>query len=149
MKAFPVHDLDVVERITLKLLQYCMESNWAGYDPYDGLNSELFQRLRFLNFKWARLAFMQGLKRSPVNLRPLVLVPKTHNPKGLAVSLSALVKLSRLQLLENDELPSRVAGLLMELRTKKTFYSCWGYNFDWQTRTKLVPKGFPNIICTT
>jgi hypothetical protein len=149
MKASPVHDLDVVERITLKLLQYCMESNWAGYDPYDGLNSQLFQSLRFLNFKWARLALIQGLKRSPVNLRPLLLVPKTHNAKGLALFLSALVKLLRARVIGNENEPNRVADLLLELRTRDTPYFSWGYSFDWQTRTDLVARRSPNVICTT
>jgi hypothetical protein len=148
MKASPVHDLDVVERITLKLLQYCMESNWAGYDPYDGLNSQLFQSLRLLNSKWTRLALMQGLKRSPVNLRPLLLVPKTHNAKGLALFLSALVKLLRARVIEDENETNRVADLLLELRTSGTPYFCWGYSFDWQTRTELVPRGSPNVICT-
>jgi hypothetical protein len=149
MKASPVHHLDVVERITLKLLQYCMKSNWAGYDPYDGLNSQLFQSLRLLNSKWTRLALMQGVKRSPVNFRPLLLVPKTHNAKGLALFLSALVKLLRARVIENQDEPNRVADLLLELRTRDTPYFSWGYSFDWQTRTELVPRGSPNVICTT
>jgi hypothetical protein len=149
MKAPPVHHLDVVERITLKLLQYCMKSNWAGYDPYDGLNSQLFQSLRLLNSKWTRLALMQGVKRSPVNFRPLLLVPKTHNAKGLALFLSALVKLLRARVVENENEPNRVADLLLELRTRDTPYFSWGYSFDWQTRTELVPRGSPNVICTT
>ena len=149
MKASPVHHLDAVERITLKLLQYCMKSNWAGYDPYDGLNSQLFQSLRLLNSKWTRLALMQGVKRSPVNLRPLLLVPKSHNAKGLALFLSALVKLLRARVIEEENEPNRVADLLLEQRTRGTAYFCWGYSFDWQTRTELVPRGSPNVICTT
>jgi hypothetical protein len=30
-----------------------------------------------------------------------------------------------------------------------TLYSCWGYSFPWQTRTILVPRAAPNLVCTT
>ena len=29
------------------LLAYCRANDWAGYDPYDALNSELFKALPF------------------------------------------------------------------------------------------------------
>jgi hypothetical protein len=28
-------------------------------------------------------------------------------------------------------------------------YFCWGYSFPWQTRTILVPRFAPNLVCTT
>jgi len=28
-------------------------------------------------------------------------------------------------------------------------YYCWGYSFPWQTRTIMVPRGVPNLVCTT
>jgi hypothetical protein len=140
---------ELVERITREVLRYCEDSNWGGYDPYDALNSRILQKLPFLDSKWVRLSLIQGLKRSPLNLRPLLLVPKTHNPKALALFLSALVRLSRARIIENENALNKVADLLLELRTRDTPYTCWGYSFDWQTRTKLVPRGSPNIICTT
>lgn len=149
MKQSVVDDLDVVQRITRKLLTSCLESNWAGYDPYDALNSLIFQKLSFLNSKWARLAITQGMKRSPINLRPLLLVPKTHNAKALALFLLAFVSLVRARVIENENEANRIAELLLQLRTRDAPYWCWGYSFDWQTRTKLVPRGSPNIICTT
>src|SRR5262249_35653986 len=79
----------------LKLLAYCRANDWAGYDPYDALNSRLFIAAPFLNSRWPRLILTQALKRSPVNLRGLLAVPKTQNPKGLALCLSAVVKLSQ------------------------------------------------------
>ncbi len=40
-----------------------------------------------------RIAFTQGLKRLPFNLRPLFLVPKDYNPKGLGLFLWGYAKL--------------------------------------------------------
>src|SRR5688500_15424672 len=74
------------------LLSYCRENRWAGWDPFDGLNSPLFS-FRLLQSRWPRLVFIQGFKRSPVNLRKLFRVPKEVNPKGLALFASAAMKL--------------------------------------------------------
>jgi len=135
--------------IALRLLAYCADNQWAGYDPYDALNSKVFRALPFIKSRYARLALTQGMKRSPLNLRPLLLVPKTPNPKGLALFVSALVKLAKLNLLEKPALLEMAVDLLMDSRSKESIYSCWGYNFDWQSRTALVPKGTPNVICTS
>ena len=142
-------DLTIIKDTTLKLLAYCRANEWAGYDPYDALNSQVFKALPFLDFKLARLALTQGVKRSPINLRPLLLVPKTPNPKGIALLLSSLTKLSKIGLVDGDKEIELMANKLLALRSCDACYSCWGYNFDWQTRGELVPKGSPNIICST
>jgi hypothetical protein len=133
------------------LLDYCQARDWAGYDPYDALNSRLFRALPFLDFKAARLGLTQVVKRSPINLRPLLLVPPSHNPKGLALFLVSLLKLSRAGCLqpEREQLPAWMVKRLLELRSPGVSHWTWGYNFDWQTRFLLVPSGSPNIICTT
>ena len=133
----------------LKLLAYCRANDWAGYDPYDALNSRLFQALPFLDFKLARLAITQANKRSPINIRPLLLIPKSQNPKGLSLFIVSLLKFSRAGVLDKEEDLVKMADRLLELRSENTPYSCWGYNFAWQTRFELVPRGLPNIICTT
>lgn len=37
----------------------------------------------------------------------------------------------------------------MALRSPGIPYWCWGYSFPWQTQTLLVPRGAPNLVCTT
>lgn len=143
-----IDEINVIKDVTQKLLAYCRTNNWAGYDPYDALNSKLFNAVPLFKFKLFRLVLTQAVKRSPVNLRPLLLVPKGHNPKGIALFLSSLTRLNRLGLARSEEIFG-LAQLLLELRTPDTLYSSWGYNFPWQTRGILVPLGTPNIICTT
>lgn len=139
-----------VASATTKLLAYCRADEWAGYDPYDALNSKVFRVLPFLDFRISRLVVTQALKRSPVNLRPLLLIPKTQNPKALALFLSSLL---RFESERGDEtLEADIAHLinrLIELRSAGTPYWCWGYSFPWQTRTIVVPSGAPNLVCTT
>src|SRR5437016_5993938 len=142
-------DLLSVQEATLKLLAHCRAHNWAGYDPYDALNSKIFEALPVSSFRWPRLAFTQAMKRCPFNLRPLLLVRKTQNPKALALFLTSLLKLSRLGLLENGDLARTVADQLIALRSPDTRYWCWGYSFPWQTRTVVVPRGAPNLVCTS
>jgi UDP-N-acetylglucosamine 2-epimerase len=69
-------------RPVVRLQAYIEAAGFKGYDPYDALNSPV---LRFLSFrrKFLRIAFIQLLKRLPVNLRPLLLVKKDYNPVHL------------------------------------------------------------------
>jgi len=131
-----------------KLLRYCEENNWQGYDPYDGLNSRVFQSLPLTS--GLRLFLTQLCKRSPINLRKILLVRKEYNPKALGLFLSSYVKLY--SLFKEDKYKKLSAYFVKLLRQQYiSGYSghCWGYNFDWQSRTTFVPKGTPNVICTT
>ena len=138
-----------LKTVTLKLLAYCQANEWKGYDPYDALNSKVFHALRFLHFKFPRLALTQLMKRSPLNLRRLLLVPRSQSPKGIALFLTSVIKLYNLGFLDDDGPIQTLSERLVALSSLKNGYMGWGYNFDWQARTGLVPYGTPNIICTT
>ncbi len=84
-----------LEPAIYRLFAYCEANHWAGYDPYDALNSRIFEALPFLNSRLPRLALIQAFKRSPINLRPISLVPKTQNPKAIALFLASLITLIR------------------------------------------------------
>jgi hypothetical protein len=133
----------------LKLLAYCKANDWAGYDPYDALNSRAFQALPFLDSRLPRLVLTQALKRSPVDIRRLLLVPKTQNPKAIALFLSAFVKLSRIGLVDHQSLIALMIDRLIALRSPDVSYWCWGYSFPWQTRTIVVPTNAPSLVCTS
>ena len=133
----------------LKLLSYCSANDWAGYDPYDALNSRVFQALSFLDFRIPRLILTQVLKRNPINIRPLALVPKRQNPKAIALFLSAFVNLSKVGIADGDSLIELMIERLVALRSQNAAYWCWGYSFAWQTRDRIVTSGAPNLVCTT
>ena len=130
------------------LIGYCRHQGWSGHDPYDALNSRLLRGIGLLSSHYPRLAVTQFLKRCPVNLRGLLGVPREQNPKGIAVFLAATVRLHRVGQASATEV-RELATRLLELRSPNQKLRCWGYNFDWQTRTYLVPKFTPNIICST
>ncbi len=131
-----------------ELLGYCRAQNWVGYDPFDGLNSRLFQATPLRRSAFARLALIQGVKRSPINFRPLLRIAGQENPKGLAIFASAAVKLSRLGLAEQTMAQTMIDRLL-RLRSPGFETLCWGYPFDWQNRHFMLPRHHPNIICST
>src|ERR1700741_4926867 len=95
-----------VRAATLKLLVYCRSNNWAGYEPYDVLNSKVVNTLPILDSRIPRLALTQLLKRSPINVRRLLLVPKTQNPKALGLFLSAFMKLGSLGMGDDRDVDS-------------------------------------------
>ena len=138
-----------VEAVAKKLLAYCVANDWAGYDPYDALNSGLFSAVRFLNTRVPRLILTQAMKRSPINLRRLFRVPKTQNPKALALFLSALLRAPELAPGGTEDLIRSLFDKLVKLRSADSPYWCWGYSFPWQTRTIIVPRGAASLVCTT
>ena len=140
--------LDQARSATAELWQWCQSQHWAGHDPYDALNSVRLQRWGVTRWALPRLAATQLLKRLPFDLRGFLEVPPSQNPKGIALFLSAAVRLCRLGMVPEREVVN-LAKLLLDRRSPHPSHWCWGYNFDWQTRTYLVPRGTPNIICTT
>lgn len=77
-----------------KLKSYCEKEQFKGWDPYDGLNSKIFQALPFFkNSALCRLIVIQGFKRCPFNLRQIAMVPKEHNAKGIGLFLSGYCNL--------------------------------------------------------
>lgn len=145
-----------------KLKQYCETEQFKGWDPFDGLNSKVFQAILPLRHSAIlRLIVIQGFKRCPWNLRSLFKVPKDYNAKGIGLFLQGYCN----QLKVIDEKPALVnelgtrleligkvnelAELLISLRSQGYHGSCWGYNFDWQSRRLfLFPAYCPTVVAT-
>lgn len=133
-----------------KLKQYCESENFKGWDPYDGLNSKIFNALHLNKIRFFRLAWIQLFKRNPINLRTLLLVPKEYNPKGLGLFLTGYCNLYKIEPKE-EYLQTIVflADKLLELQSQGYSGSCWGYNFDWQSRAFFLPKKTPTVVATS
>jgi hypothetical protein len=132
-----------------ELWDYCQARDFAGYDPYDGLNSRLFQSTPLRNSRFARLAWTQFCKRSPINLRNLAAVPRERNAKGIALfTLAALADFRRTQTKEAEVEARELLDDLIGMSLKGFKGACWGYNFDWQSRSFFAPKGTPTIVPT-
>src|SRR5205085_3590728 len=132
-----------------ELWKWCRAQGLAGYDPYDGLNSRLFQATPFKNSRPARLAWIQFHKRSPFNFRSLVGVPRERNAKAIALfALAALADFRRQPSRENEIEARELLDDLIWMSLKGFKGACWGYNFDWQSRSFFLPRGTPTIVPT-
>lgn len=143
-----MHD-PTLEQTFNDLFEWCRIRDFAGYDPFDALNSRVFQATPLRHFTTPRLVWTQLAKRSPLNLRPLALVAGQKNSKG--ISLFALAALANYRRLRTAEAEKEARDLLEELlRMQIAGYSgaAWGYNFDWQSRNFFAPRGTPTIVPT-
>ena len=139
-------DLQIAHR---DLWKWCRTQGFAGYDPYDGLNSRLFEVTPFKNSRAARLAWIQFHKRSPINFRSLVGIPKERNSKAIALfALAALADYRRNPTKENEIQARELLDNLILMSVKGFSGACWGYNFDWQSRSFFAPRGTPTIVPT-
>jgi len=122
------------------------QADFRGYDPYDGLNSRVFRISPCSRSRALRLAWIQFFKKSPVNFRPWVLVPRGSNPKGLALLIKGLLHLRALtgkrEYLEDAE---RLAERVVAQRARDRSYFCAGYDFFWEARAFSVPELTPKM----
>jgi len=142
-----------------RLKSYCEREQYKGWDPYDGLNSKVFQALPFFKNKYLfREITIQFFKRFPLNLRRVAMVPKGYNPKGLGLFLSGYCNLYHIAEKGHEELITKdvclqkivhLADLLLSLQTKGYSGACWGYNFDWQSKAFFLPKWTPTVVATS
>jgi hypothetical protein len=149
----------MIESSFSRLRAYCEAENYKGWDPYDGLNSVIFQATPLKHWDLARLVLIQLCKRSPINLRPFLRVPKQHNAKGIGLFLNGYCNLYRLAaggdtrygtLEQLRDKIDEVAELLLSLQSTGYSGACWGYNFDWQARRLfLFPAHTPTVVATT
>jgi hypothetical protein len=122
------------------------ERNWAGTDPYDGLNATRLTWPLKRSVLGQRI-LTQLVKHSPLNLRPLLGVPSGQSAAALAQVTSSYA----LGAIPGEEGRSRLTETVRSLEALRcTGFEepCWGYHFDVQTRVFFYPAGSPNTIAT-
>lgn len=138
-----------LENTANALWSWCKERGFAGYDPFDALNSRWFQSTPLRNSRTGRIAWTQFHKRSPINFRRLAGVPQERNAKGIALfALAALADYRRTRTKEAEIAARELLDDLIWMRLAGFKGAAWGYNFDWQSRSFFAPKGTPMIVPT-
>lgn len=136
----------MITDIRRSLLDDATHNDFAGFDPFDGLNARLFDVFPRLRNSLFGLAWIQIFKRSNINMRHLLGVPKKRNPKGVALFISGMLEQYQTthdtHLLEEAQ---KLADWLLEHQccSKTWGASCWGYHFDWKARAFLYPRVNP------
>lgn len=137
--------------ISSALLLSAKNSDYAGYDPFDGLNSKVFRAFPSLKQGVFGLAWIQFHKRLPFNLRPVFGIQRKRNPKGIGLFILGLLenyKMTKDQVYLDEAMHLADWLLTQQSDVSVWQHSCWGYHFDWNARAFYVPRGKPNIITT-
>ena len=122
-----------IDEVLEAVLQWSKTRGFRGFNKHDGLNSP-FLRFALGWSKWSRLVAIQLVMRAPINVRPLLGVSRTYNPKGLALFTQGLLARFRIT---NDarylDDARELLALLSTLRSPGRWAgSCWGYPYPWQ-----------------
>jgi hypothetical protein len=122
-------------------------SSYRSHDPYDALASPLLRTA--CRTPLLRQAAIQALKRSPLNARRLLGVPRLVHTKALALLVSAHARLAQLDGGEpHAALACELAGCLAERAIERPAGAGFGYDFDVQTRWGYYRRGEPNAVVT-
>ncbi len=136
-----------IKAVLNALWAHCEEARWAGWDPYDGLMTQLPLVRPLLRSRAARLLLIQTVKRSPVNLRPVLRVPRLRNAKAVALGLLAATTSPQSEACRTRRVRELSSVLLASAVTTPNGVG-WGYPFDWQSRSFWCPRGTPTVVCT-
>lgn len=136
------------KKILTDVLSTARGHDYSGYSKFDALNSPILRKLSFNN-KWLRLIYTQLVKESPINIRPLLKIKKSRNPKGIALFARAYLFLY--ESTNNPEYLNEAESLiqwLLENPSPGQRHLCWGYNFIWQNTIFLQDEFEPNAVVT-
>jgi rhamnogalacturonyl hydrolase YesR len=127
-----------------RLDSWLARKDYKAYDPFDGLNSWV----RPLAFgRLGKQVLQQGVRRFPVNLRPLLGIRPAPSSKGYGYLARGYLKLHRHT--GEQAYLDKATTCLEWLKTNASRQyggMSWGNHFDYQSRVFYLPKGTPTIV---
>src|SRR5882672_10197770 len=125
------------------------ENGYRGYDTFDGLNSKLLRPFTFES-NFLRTVLQQGVRRFPLNLRPILGIGKNHSTKGMGFLARGFMRLHDATGQAVWKKKAEFAlDWLVEHQSPGYSGACWGNHFDYQSRTFYLPKGVPTVVWTS
>jgi rhamnogalacturonyl hydrolase YesR len=134
-----------------RLEQFIVRNGYRGYDPYDALESPVFKFPILRSNRRIRWAAQQVFKRIPINLRPFLRIPHGCNPVTLGLCLDAYTVLVDMEPDRRSWYEQEMVVLLerLDAMQSRPFHgSCWGYDFDWESRHARFPAATPTVVAT-
>jgi len=132
-----------------RLERWLIERNFKGFDPHDALRSRIVRTLTFHN-RLLGIAWVQFLRRSPLNFRRILQVEPGHNPKGMGLFLAGYLRRYKVTGDNSDRAQIQYfADWLRNSQSSGYSGACWGYNFDWPNRSFFAPAGTPTVVNTS
>ncbi len=130
------------------LFRWLEDHDYRGYDTFDGLSARFARPLTF-ETRLLRTVLQQGVRRFPVNLRPLLGIPRARSTKGMGFLARGFMRLHTATGEEPWAGRARMAlDWLIQHRSPGYSGACWGNHFDYQSRAFYLPKGVPTIVWT-
>lgn len=131
-----------------RLSDWLQANDYRAYDTFDGLNARYARPFTF-ETKFLRTVLQQGIRRFPINLRPLLGVRKSRSTKGMGFIARGFIRL-------HDATGERVwrekaehaLDWLIENQCQGYSGAGWGNHFDYQSRNIFVAKDVPSIVWT-
>jgi hypothetical protein len=120
---------------------------YRGWEFDDMLASNTVRRLTFGSLLLRRVAIQVG-ERSPVNVRPLVRVPKLQSTKANGFFARGYLRAFRAtkERMWLERAQERLE-VLLETRSPGPGL-CWGNDFDFASRAGFFPRGVPTVVWT-
>lgn len=140
---------ELIQASLFRLLKHMEKEKYMGYDPYDGLTSPLFKLPLLSSSHKIRFYSQQIIKRSRVNLRPLLGIKKRLNPVTLGLAVQSYATLYAAT--KKEEYRTKASELIKTLESliPNGFHgACWGYDFPWEARYATIPAYQPTIVAT-
>ena len=140
-----------LQRLTAarKLLEdWILAGDYAGWDPFDALRSPVLSALTFGSRRLGQV-WVQLLKRSPVNLRPLLRITPANDATAMGLFLSGYLSKAQTTGSSVDlEHAGFFASWLAANHIPRFHGYCWGFPFDWPNRESIARIGTPTIVNT-
>jgi uncharacterized protein YyaL (SSP411 family) len=133
----------------LRLSEWLEKNDYRGFDTFDGLSSPLLRPLTF-ETKFLRTVLLQGVRRFPLNLRPILGIRPNRSSKGMGFLARGFIRLHRAT---NDQAWAEKAKFALQwlMDNQSTGYNgaCWGNHFDYQSRGFYLQRGVPTVVWTS
>jgi len=131
-----------------RLSAWLERNDYKGYDTFDGLSA--FVRPLTFETKALRIVLQQGVRRFPLNLRPLLGIKKSHSTKGMGFLARGFMRLHKTTGEATwKEKAEELLQWLIEHQSPGYSGACWGNHFDYQSRGSYVAKMVPSIVWTS
>lgn len=133
-----------------RLVEWLERTDYRAYDTFDGLNAPFLRPLT-LNIPFLRTLVQQGVRRFPINLRPLLGIAPSRSTKGMGFLARGFLRLH--DATGDPTWSEKAEGALkwlMDNQSPGYGGACWGNHFDYQARGDFyLPKGVPTVVWTS
>jgi rhamnogalacturonyl hydrolase YesR len=134
----------------VRLNGWLEKHDYRGYDTFDGLSAKFLRPFTF-ETKYLRIVLQQAVRRFPLNLRPVLGIPRSRSTKGMGYLARGFMRLQDATGDKSwgDKAEAALQWLLENKSQGKYSGICWGNHFDYQSRGFYLPKGVPTIVWTS